>query len=183
VRYVVRNLPGVDLQRPDFSEPFVEPAPEQPAESYGEWRTRTGDIFSPKVPNDEPLRLECQEFVDAIGEGREPRCGGREGLAVVEVLEAIVERIPAPKGQPEAPTRALIFDSEFDQYRGVIAYVRMVDGSFRKHQPILAMQNGTEAEIDDIGFFRPAMTATGGMEAGDVGYLITGILDISRIES
>ena len=80
-------------------------------------------------------------------------------MGVPEVLEAIVERIPAPKGEPEAPTRALIFDSEFDQYRGVIAYVRMVDGSFRKHERILAMQNGTEADIDDIGFFRPAMTA------------------------
>jgi GTP-binding protein LepA len=56
---------------------------------------------------------------------------------VVEVLDAIVARVPAPKGEPEAPTRALIFDSEFDQYRGVIAYVRMVDGAFRKHERIV----------------------------------------------
>jgi GTP-binding protein LepA len=89
--------------------------------------------------------------------------------------------VPAPKGELEAPARALIFDSEFDQYRGVIAYVRMVDGSFRKGERILAMQNGTEAEIDDIGFFRPAMTAVAGMEAGDVGYLITGIKDVTKL--
>jgi GTP-binding protein LepA len=97
------------------------------------------------------------------------------------VLEAIVARIPPPMGEPEAPPRALIFDSEFDQYRGVIAYVRMVDGSFRKGERIVAMQNGTEADIDDIGFFRPAMTGVQGMEAGDVGYLITGIKDVAKL--
>ena len=63
----------------------------------------------------------------------------------------------------------------------MIAYVRMVDGAFRKHERILAMQNGTEADIDDIGFFRPAMTAVQGMEAGDVGYLITGIKDVAKL--
>ena len=82
------------------------------------------------------------------------------------MLEAIVARIPAPKGEVEAPARALIFDSEFDQYRGVIAYVRMVDGRFRKNERILAMQNGTEADIDDLGFFRPAMTAVRGHGGG-----------------
>ena len=87
----------------------------------------------------------------------------------------------ARRASPRRRPRALIFDSEFDQYRGVIAYVRMVDGSFRKHERILAMQNGTEADIDDIGFFRPAMTAVQGMEAGDVGYLITGIKDVAKL--
>ena len=75
------------------------------------------------------------------------------------MLEAIVERIPPPEGDPEAPPRALIFDSEFDQYRGVVAYVRMVDGSFAKREPIVAMQTGTEAEIDEIGYFTPEMRA------------------------
>jgi GTP-binding protein LepA len=89
--------------------------------------------------------------------------------------------VPAPRGEPAAPTRALIFDSEFDQYRGVVAYVRMVDGAFRKGERVVAMQNGTEADIDDIGFFRPTMTAVGGMEAGDVGYLITGIKDVAKL--
>jgi GTP-binding protein LepA len=134
------------------------------------------------LPGAEPDRV-AGEIADLLGGDPEEalRISAKTGEGVVEVLEAIVDRIPAPKGEPEAPTRALIFDSEFDQYRGVIAYVRMVDGSFRKHERILAMQNGTEADIDDIGFFRPAMTGVEGMEAGDVGYLITGIKDVAKL--
>jgi GTP-binding protein LepA len=97
------------------------------------------------------------------------------------VLEAIVEKVPPPAGDPQGPPRALIFDSEFDQYRGVVAYVRMIDGSFRKGEPIRAMQAGTEAEIDEIGFFRPAMTPARGMSAGEVGYVITGLKDVAKL--
>ena len=74
------------------------------------------------------------------------------------MLEQLVARVPPPAGDPDAPPRALIFDSEFDQYRGVIAYIRVVDGVFRKGEAIRAMAAGTEADIDDIGFFTPAMT-------------------------
>jgi GTP-binding protein LepA len=134
------------------------------------------------LPGAEPDRV-ANEIADLTGGDPEEALwiSAKTGEGVIEVLEAIVERIPAPKGEPAAPTRALIFDSEFDQYRGVIAYVRMVDGSFRKGDRILAMQNGTEADIDDIGFFRPAMTAVEGMDAGDVGYLITGIKDVAKL--
>ncbi len=134
------------------------------------------------LPGAEPDRV-AQEIADLLGGDPEEalQISAKTGEGVVEVLEAIVARIPAPKGEPKSPTRALIFDSEFDQYRGVIAYVRMVDGSFRKHERILAMQNGTEADIDDIGFFRPAMTAVEGMDAGDVGYLITGIKNVAKL--
>jgi GTP-binding protein LepA len=100
---------------------------------------------------------------------------------VVEVLEAIVDRIPPPEGQPDAPPRALIFDSEFDQYRGVVAYVRMVDGRFAKREEIVAMQAGSAAEIDDIGFFAPEMRPAAGLSAGEVGYVITGIKDVARL--
>ncbi|MDX6604535.1 MAG: GTP-binding protein LepA, partial [Solirubrobacterales bacterium] len=132
------------------------------------------------LPGAEPDRV-AQEVADLLGGDPEEalRISAKTGEGVIEVLEAIVARIPPPKGDADAPTRALIFDSEFDQYRGVIAYVRMVDGSFRKHERILAMQNGTEADIDDIGFFRPAMTGVQGMDAGDVGYVITGIKDVA----
>src|SRR6476620_5060149 len=134
------------------------------------------------LPSAEPDRV-AAEITDLVG--GEPddvlRISAKTGEGVEEVLEAIVARIPPPEGDPEAPPRALIFDSEFDQYRGVIAYVRMVDGVFRKHGRILAMQNGTEADIDDIGFFRPTMTGVQGMEAGDVGYLITGIKDVAKL--
>jgi GTP-binding protein LepA len=97
------------------------------------------------------------------------------------VLEQLVARVPPPAGDSAAPARALIFDSEFDQYRGVIAYIRMVDGSFSKGEAISAMQAGTEAEIDDIGFFTPRMTPADGLSAGEVGYLITGIKDVSKL--
>ena len=134
------------------------------------------------LPGAEPERV-AQEIADLLGTDPEDALwiSAKTGLGVPEVLEAIVARIPPPQGVVDDPTRALIFDSEFDQYRGVIAYVRMVDGRFRKDERILAMQNGTEAEIDDIGFFRPAMTAVPGLEAGDVGYLITGIKDVTKL--
>jgi GTP-binding protein LepA len=134
------------------------------------------------LPGAEPERV-AQEIADLLGGDPEEALwiSAKTGEGVLEVLEAIVERIPPPRGEAEAPTRALIFDSEFDPYRGVIAYVRMVDGSFRKRDRILAMQNGTEADIDDIGFFRPTMIGVEGMEAGDVGYLITGIKDVTKL--
>ena len=97
------------------------------------------------------------------------------------MLEELVARVPPPSGDPAAPARALIFDSEFDQYRGVIAYIRVVDGVFRKGEAIRAMAAGTEADIDDIGFFTPAMTPAKELTAGEVGYLITGIKDVTKL--
>jgi GTP-binding protein LepA len=134
------------------------------------------------LPGAEPERV-AAEIADLLGgdPGEALRISAKTGEGVREVLEAIVSRVPPPGGDEKAPTRALIFDSEFDQYRGVVAYVRMVDGAFRKGERIVAMQNGTEADIDDIGFFRPALTPVGGMEAGDVGYLITGIKDVAKL--
>ncbi|HEU4707360.1 MAG TPA: translation elongation factor 4 [Solirubrobacterales bacterium] len=134
------------------------------------------------LPGAEPERV-AAEIADLLGGDPSEALwiSAKTGQGVTEVLEAIVERIPPPVGKPGSPPRALIFDSEFDPYRGVIAYVRMVDGAFRKHEPILAMQNGTQADIDDLGFFRPAMTAVDGMDAGDVGYLITGIKDVTKL--
>ena len=105
----------------------------------------------------------------------------KTGEGVTDVLEAIVQRVPPPDGEPDSPPRALIFDSEFDQYRGVVAYVRMVDGRFSKGEPIVAMQAGTQADIDDIGFFTPKMTPAQGMSAGEVGYVITGIKDVTKL--
>jgi GTP-binding protein LepA len=123
------------------------------------------------------------EVGELIGEdsGDVLRISAKTGDGVADVLEALVARVPAPAGDPDAPPRALIFDSEFDQYRGVIAYIRMVDGRFRKGEAIRAMQAGTEAEIDDIGFFTPRMTPADGLGAGEVGYLITGLKDVSRL--
>jgi GTP-binding protein LepA len=134
------------------------------------------------LPGAEP-ELVAGEITDLLGgdPAEVLRISAKTGEGVIEVLEAIVARIPPPTGNPEAPPRALIFDSEFDQYRGVVAYLRMMDGSFRRREPILAMQTGTTAEIDDIGFFRPSMSPADGMEAGEVGYVITGIKDVAML--
>jgi GTP-binding protein LepA len=134
------------------------------------------------LPSAEPDRV-AGEIADLLGTdaGDAIHISAKTGEGVDRVLEAIVERIPPPVGEPEASPRALIFDSEFDQYRGVVAYLRMIDGTFAKHQPIKAMQNGTLAEIDEIGFFRPSMTAVEEMNAGDVGYVITGIKDVAKL--
>ncbi len=134
------------------------------------------------LPGAEPERV-AHEVADLLGTDPDDaiHISAKTGMGVDQVLEAIVARIPAPAGKPDAAPRALIFDSEFDQYRGVIAYVRMIDGSFRKHDSIRAMQNGTEAEIDDIGFFRPQMVGVEGMDAGEVGYVITGLKDVAKL--
>jgi GTP-binding protein LepA len=134
------------------------------------------------LPSAEPERV-ASEIVDLIGGDPDEvlRMSAKTGEGVADVLEAIVERIPPPAGDPEAPPRALIFDSEFDQYRGVVAYVRMVDGVFERRQRIRAMQAGTEAEIDEAGFFTPQMRPATGLEAGEVGYVITGIKDVARL--
>jgi len=105
----------------------------------------------------------------------------KTGEGVEEVLEAIVERTPAPEGDPEAPPRALIFDSEYDQYRGVVAYVRVVDGSFSRRELIEMMGTGERAEIEELGYFGPNMTPADRLETGEVGYLITGIKDVARV--
>jgi len=103
------------------------------------------------------------------------RVSAKTGEGVAEVLEAIVSHIPPPEGDPDAPARALIFDSVYDQYRGVIAYVRVVDGSFGKGDDIVAMTLGTRAEIEEVGFFSPNMMPSKTLAAGEVGYIITGI--------
>jgi GTP-binding protein LepA len=123
------------------------------------------------------------QVADLLGgdPGEALRISAKTGEGVTDVLDAIVQRIPPPDGQQEEPPRALIFDSEFDQYRGVVAFVRMVDGRFSKSAPITAMQAGTQAEIDDIGFFTPKMTPVPAMAAGEVGYVITGIKDVTKL--
>ena len=134
------------------------------------------------LPGAEPERV-AGEVAELLGEPSEEvrRISAKTGDGVIDVLEELVQRVPPPGGDPDAPARALIFDSEFDQYRGVIAYIRVVDGRFTKGDAIRAMQAGTEADIDDIGFFTPAMTPVAGLGPGEVGYLITGIKDVTKL--
>jgi GTP-binding protein LepA len=134
------------------------------------------------LPGAEPERV-GGEVAELIGEPADSilRISGKTGEGVGEVLEELIRRVPPPSGDPQAPPRALIFDSEFDQYRGVIAYIRVVDGVFKKGEAIRAMATGTEADIDDIGCFSPRMTPTERLGAGEVGYLITGIKDVTQL--
>src|SRR6476620_7249416 len=110
------------------------------------------------LPGAEPERV-AEEVADLLGEPVDDilRISGKTGDGVVAVLEELVAKVPPPAGDPDAPPRALIFDSEFDQYRGVIAYIRVVDGTFRKGDVIRALAAEISADIDDIGFFSPAM--------------------------
>ncbi len=134
------------------------------------------------LPGAEPDRVagEISELIGVDPKGV-LRISAKTGDGVAELLEALVAQVPSPQGDLDAPPRALIFDSEFDQYRGVIAYVRVVDGTLRKDDAIVAMQAGTHAEIDEIGFFGPQMTAVDALHAGEVGYVITGIKDVSQL--
>jgi len=134
------------------------------------------------LPGAEPDRV-AREIAELLGEDPDgvKRISAKTGEGVEDLLESIVTRVPPPEGDVDAEPRALIFDSEFDQYRGVIAYVRVVDGELRKRDPIVAMQTGTEADIDDIGIFSPEMKPVDGLRAGEVGYVITGLKDVSLL--
>ncbi len=123
------------------------------------------------------------EIADLIGDDPSHvlRISAKTGEGVADVLDAIVERVPAPAGDPDASARALIFDSSYDQYRGVVAFVRMVDGRFSTREPLSAMALGTRFEAEELGFFAPNLRESGVLEAGEVGYVITGLKDVSRL--
>jgi GTP-binding protein LepA len=134
------------------------------------------------LPGAEPERV-AGEVSELIGERPDSilKISGKTGEGVPEVLEELIARVPPPRGDPDGAPRALIFDSEFDQYRGVIAYIRVVDGVFRKGEAIRAMATDTHADIDDIGVFSPQMMPTDQLAAGEVGYLITGLKDVTQL--
>jgi GTP-binding protein LepA len=105
----------------------------------------------------------------------------KTGVGVEEVLEAVVARTPRPAGDPAAPARALVFDSQYDQYRGVVAYVRVIDGSFSRHEMVQMMGNGQKVEVEELGYFGPEMVPMERLETGEVGYIITGVKEVSRV--
>jgi GTP-binding protein LepA len=123
------------------------------------------------------------EVADLVGDdaGNVLRISAKTGLGVEAVLDAIVERIPPPDGDLEAPARALIFDSSYDQYRGVVAFVRVVDGRFETRDALRAMAQGTRFEAEELGFLTPDRHPVKTLEAGEVGYVITGLKDVSKL--
>ncbi|MBJ7346960.1 MAG: elongation factor 4 [Thermoleophilaceae bacterium] len=134
------------------------------------------------LPSAYPERV-AGEIEELLGEPADSvlRLSAKTGEGVHELLEAVVEKIPPPTADRTKPARALIFDSEFDQYRGVIIYVRVFDGEFKLHDAIRTLQINTRAEIDDMGYFSPKMTSVKSLKAGEVGYIITGIKDVAKL--
>ncbi|GAA4156183.1 translation elongation factor 4 [Gryllotalpicola daejeonensis] len=108
------------------------------------------------------------------------RVSGKTGMGVDALLDRVVERIPAPKGDASAPARAMIFDSVYDAYRGVVTYVRMVDGKLSPRQRIQMMSTRATHELLEIGVSSPEPTPTKGLGVGEVGYLITGVKDVRQ---
>ncbi len=108
------------------------------------------------------------------------RVSGKTGLGVTELLDRVVELIPAPQGDPKAPARAMIFDSVYDTYRGVITYVRMIDGSLSPRERVQMMSTKAVHELLEIGVSSPEPTPSQGLGVGEVGYLITGVKDVRQ---
>jgi GTP-binding protein LepA len=124
----------------------------------------------------------AKELASLIGGDPEDvlRVSGKTGMGVEALLDRVVERIPAPKGDPTAPTRAMIFDSVYDSYRGVITYVRMIDGQLTPREKIQMMSTRAVHELLEIGVSAPEPIPTKGLGVGEVGYLITGVKDVRQ---
>jgi GTP-binding protein LepA len=121
------------------------------------------------------------EVAELLGDdpARVVRISAKTGQNVADVLDAIVERVHAPTGDLDAPPRALVFDSSYDQYRGVVAFVRVVDGTFARRDSLATMATDTRFEAEELGFFSPTMTPVETLSVGEVGYVITGLKDVS----
>ena len=125
----------------------------------------------------------ARQLADLLGidPARVLRISAKTGVGVDDVLDAIVERVPPPAGDPGAAGRALVFDSSYDQYRGVVAFVRIVDGTFTRREQLRTMALRTRFEAQELGFFSPGQRAVPSLEAGEVGYVITGLKEVSEL--
>ncbi|HAN86198.1 MAG: translation elongation factor 4 [Bacillota bacterium] len=132
------------------------------------------------LPNAEPDRVR-DEVVDLIGIDPEEviLTSAKTGEGVLDVLEAVVERIPPPRGEADKPLRALVFDSHFDPYRGVIAHVRIVEGVVRVGDMVRMMSTGNEYEVTELGVFVPEMKAAECLNPGEVGFLVAQIKEVA----
>lgn len=135
------------------------------------------------LPAAEPERVreEIEEGL-AIPADEAVLTSGKSGLGIHELLESIVKNIPAPQGDADAPLKALIFDSYFDAYRGVVALIRIVDGSIRAKDKVHFMASGFDCEVEEVGVRRPAETPVKELTIGEVGYLVTGLKDPKMVK-
>jgi len=106
---------------------------------------------------------------------------GKTGERVEELLAAVIERVPPPSGDPDGPLRALVFDSFYDEYRGVVVFVRVVDGQVQAGDSVVTAGTGTRHQVTEVGIFRPAMTPVERLSSGQVGYLVAGIKNIRDV--
>ena len=127
------------------------------------------------LPSARPSEV-AKELQDLLGTPADETIliSAKQGIGVQDVLEAIIKRVPPPKGDPDAPLRALVFDSHYDSYKGVVAYVRVVDGKLDKRSALRLMATGAKFEPVEVGVFNPSMQIIDGLEAGEVGYVATG---------
>ncbi|MBK0421178.1 elongation factor 4 [Leucobacter sp. CSA2] len=133
------------------------------------------------LPAADPERV-SREIADLIGGDPDDilKVSGKTGAGVEELLDRVVERIPAPVGNADAPARAMIFDSVYDSYRGVVTYVRMIDGRLTPREKIRMMSTGADHEALEIGVSSPEPVPSKGLSVGEVGYLITGVKDVRQ---
>ncbi|PLR68195.1 translation elongation factor 4 [Bacillus sp. UMB0893] len=131
------------------------------------------------LPSADPERVR-QEIEDVIGldASEAVLASAKAGIGIEEILEQVVEKVPAPQGDPEAPLKALIFDSLYDPYRGVVAYIRVVEGSVKVGQKIKMMATGKEFEVTEVGVFTPKALLLDELNVGDVGFLTAAIKNV-----
>jgi GTP-binding protein LepA len=131
------------------------------------------------LPSADPERVK-QEVEDVIGLPADEAilASAKEGIGTQDILEAIIKQVPAPKGNPNAPLRALVFDSHYDSYKGVIAYVRVVDGELHEGEKLVMMATGSATEILEAGYFQPRLISSETLSAGEVGYVATGFKNV-----
>jgi len=134
------------------------------------------------LPNAE-IEKTVAEIIDLIGCKREEiiLASGKTGVGVEEILDAVVERVPMPSGNRDAEPRALIFDSKYDEFKGVVAFVRVVDGSFKSGTVSHLVATGADPEILEVGYFKPESVVAPELAAGEIGYLVTGLKEIELV--
>ncbi len=134
-----------------------------------------------KIPPTPPL-LKGGDKEGSFGRGEEGerilKISAKEGTGVEKLLQTIIEKVPLPKGQADQPLRALIFDSVYDAYKGVLAYVRIIDGQVKTSDKIFLMGSQTQAEVLEVGIFKPGLTPASSLGAGEIGYLATGLKNV-----
>ena len=133
------------------------------------------------LPNAEPEKV-AQELESVIGFSQDEIifASAKEGIGARDVLEAVIRRIPSPQGKAEGPLRALVFDSKYDPYKGVVAYLRVVDGAVSLEKRLKMMVTGKSLEPLEIGVFRPGLTPVERLACGEVGYIATGLKSIAE---